>query len=80
MLCASTATTSLSNNRPSVIHCKSINSVTATDIPVQLELMYMLDLCERCVCTEACFSFVIICVQVVAIHMKYCAFCWNGTQ
>ena len=31
------ATTSVSNNRPSVIRCKAINSVTVTEIPVQLE-------------------------------------------
>ena len=33
------ATTSVSNNRPSVIRCKAINSVTVTEIPVQLEPM-----------------------------------------
>ena len=35
------ATTSVSNNRPSVIHCKTINSVTAREIQVQLEPMKM---------------------------------------
>ena len=33
------ATTSVSNNRPSVICCKAVNSVTVTEIPVQLEPM-----------------------------------------
>ena len=33
------ATTSVSNNRPSVIRCKAVNSVTVTEIPVQLEPM-----------------------------------------
>ena len=31
------ATTSMSDNRPSVIRCKAINSVTVREIPVQLE-------------------------------------------
>ena len=36
------AITSVSNNRPSVIRCKAVNSVTVTEIPVQLEPMYIL--------------------------------------
>ena len=36
------ATTSVSNNRPSFIRCKAVNSVTVTEIPVQLEPMLTL--------------------------------------
>ena len=38
------ATTSVSNNRLSVIRCKSINSVTATEIPVPMQVIYDFEL------------------------------------